>query len=106
MKYKCELCDFETNNKHQIHHHHIVPVKYGGNNSKMNKIRVCPNCHNSIYIPYETDGIHSIRSENYIIIHNILQSTGGLLLEYSTKEKYNELLTLDAWRNTIYDGVF
>lgn len=83
--YKCEspICvGYETENRHQIHCHHIIPREHGGNNKKSNLIFLCPNCHSCVFIEESTQGIHSIKTKNSIILNGWLQSSGGRVLEY------------------------
>ena len=103
--YKCEGpdCAYETIDKHQIHKHHIIAKSKGGSNKKFNIIRLCPNCHNRIYIPDCKRGIHSIKANNYIILKGIFASSTGLVLEYET-ENGSDFSKLDTWRNSIMDG--
>ena len=84
MRYQCEFpnCGYETKNRTQIHEHHIVPKELGGKDKKFNKIFLCPNCHNRVYIPEAKIGIHSIKNDNSIIISKWLMSTAGKVLEY------------------------
>ena len=104
MNYKCEGpgCVYTTLDQHQIHKHHIVPKSKGGSNTKMNLVRLCPNCHNKIYIPGCNRGIHSIKAKNHIILHSIMASSIGLVLEYEENDiiKYTQL---DTWRNSNTD---
>lgn len=82
-KYYCEFpyCDYSTENRSQIHYHHIVPVEFKGSNKPFNRLYLCPNCHNRIYIPNST-GQHSTQFDNSIIVNHKLMSTNGLVLEY------------------------
>lgn len=83
--YKCEspICKgYETKYRFQIHYHHIIPIEHGGNNFKLNRIFLCPNCHSKIFIENSTAGIHSIKGDDSIIIKRWLYSTGGKVLEY------------------------
>ena len=84
MIYECKFpnCNYKTNNRTQIHNHHIIPKEIGGSDNKSNRIYLCPNCHNKIYIPNCTSGIHSFNYDTSIIIINKLQSTSGMVLEY------------------------
>jgi len=106
MQYKCEGpgCLYTCTDKHQIHLHHVIPKSNGGSNRKNNLVRLCPNCHNKIYVPGVKRGIHSIKANNYIILKSILSSSGGLVLEYedSTTSGYT---FLDTWRDTFIDQV-
>jgi len=80
MRYKCQLCDHQTNYRTQINEHHIKPKELGGCNKKWNLISLCPNCHNRIYISESKKGNHSIKCDNSIILigwHNNLT-----ILEY------------------------
>lgn len=82
--YNCEFpnCSYSSKNRSQIHEHHIVPRELGGNNKKNNKIYLCPNCHNKIFIPESKKGIHSKCYIDSIILKGRLKSTAGLVLEY------------------------
>jgi len=84
MIYKCEFpnCLYTTENRSQIHYHHIVPKELNGNNNQGNLIYLCPNHHSFIYVPECKTGIHSIKHPNSIIIINKLRSTTGIVLEY------------------------
>jgi len=86
MTYKCQFpnCTYETNNRHQIHYHHIKPKELGGIDKDSNRLWVCPNHHTSIFIPESSNGIHSINTKVSIILHNIYKSTGGRVLEYES----------------------
>ena len=89
MKFKCLFpnCNYETENRSQIHNHHIIPKENGGNDSNGNRIMLCPNCHSRVYVPNCTSGIHSINSDNSIVINHKLQSTSGIVLEYVDHEE-------------------
>jgi len=104
MLYKCEApnCQYETEDQHQIHKHHVIPKSQGGKNTKFNLVRLCPNCHNKIYIPGTNRGIHSIKAKNYIILKRIFYSTQGYILEYET-EDYTEYTLCDTWRDSTLD---
>ena len=80
--FKCQFpnCSYTTTKRSQIANHHIIPVSKGGKNGQRNRIWLCPNHHTQIYIPGETDGIHSLRHDNSIIILGWVNSTGGILL--------------------------
>jgi len=82
--YKCEFpdCGHSTEDRNQIHSHHIVPKELDGVNDDYNKISVCPNCHNRIYVEGTKSGIHSIKNKNSIILNGWLTSTNGKVLEY------------------------
>lgn len=80
MKYKCTFCKYETNNKSQIHFHHIIPKELNGNNKKHNIIAVCGICHSKIFIRNSKYGIHSIKNNNSIEI--VTKRNNGLILEY------------------------
>ena len=84
MIYECKFpnCGYKTKNRSQIHNHHIIPKSMNGSNNKNNKIFLCPTHHSFIYIPNCSEGIHSIKYHNSIIITSILNSTNGLVLEY------------------------
>lgn len=84
MKYQCEFpkCGYITENRTQIHEHHIIPRELNGSDKKSNKLFVCPNCHNKIFIPDSNSGIHSFNNANSIIINHKLDSTSGPVLEY------------------------
>ena len=105
-QYKCEgpACVYTTPDKHQIHHHHIVPKSAGGTNKKMNLVRLCPTCHHKVYIPGARHGIHSIKAKNYMILKGILSSTGGLVLEYETAI-ITGYTNCDTWRNGHIDWI-
>ena len=102
--YRCEapFCNYETEDKHQIHFHHIVSKSQGGKNGKYNLVTLCPNCHNRIYIPEAKRGIHSIKAKNYIILKRILLSTDGLCLEYETEDGLG-YTPCDGWRKHFSD---
>ncbi len=104
--YKCEGpgCNYVCHNKHQINHHHIVPKADGGSDKKINLVRLCPNCHNRIYVPTTKRGIHSIKSTNWIILKQILTSSAGHLLEYETQTT-TSFTYCDTWRNTNIDRI-
>jgi len=82
--YKCEFpgCDYVCEHRSQIHRHHIVPKTLNGSDKEYNKIYVCPNCHTRIYVPGVKHGIHSIKTNESIIINGWLGSTNGRVLEY------------------------
>jgi uncharacterized protein YlaI len=84
MKYKCKFpgCTYKTESRTQIHKHHIISKELGGSDNEGNRIFLCPNCHNRIFIPEAESGIHSFEHDNSIIINNKLDSTSGIVLEY------------------------
>jgi uncharacterized protein YlaI len=83
MVYKCQICDYETDDRNKIDYHHIVSKELNGNNKKSNKIYVCPTCHRLIYIPESKTGCHSVRTEESITIYGWYMSTGGRVLHYN-----------------------
>jgi hypothetical protein len=104
--FKCEApgCLYTCTSKHQIHSHHIVPKEKGGTNSNFNRVRLCPNCHNKIYIPEATKGIHSIKTSDYIILKKIHPSSNGLVLEY--EDRFTTGFTqCDYWRDSYIDRI-
>lgn len=42
---KCQLCDSAEN----LQEHHVIPISHGGENSFMNRITVCVECHKKIH---------------------------------------------------------
>lgn len=84
MKYNCEFpgCSFATNNRNEIHEHHIIPKEAGGLNNKWNKIFFCATHHGFIFCEQSRHGQHSIRTNNSIILKGWRFSTGGKILEY------------------------
>jgi hypothetical protein len=80
-RYKCEMpfCNYQTNHRHKIHNHHIIPREAGGCNKSYNKIYLCPNCHASIFSIYAKRGIHSKKENNIEIIK---WSNNRTVLEY------------------------
>ena len=105
--YKCEgpACVYTTPDKHQIHHHHIVPKSAGGTNKRFNLVRLCPTCHHKVYIPGTKRGIHSIKAKNYIILKSLIPSTKGTVLEYEN-ETTTGFTVCDTWRNSNIDQLF
>ncbi len=94
MKYKCEFpnCRYICEDRSSIHSHHILPVELGGSNKLSNRIYLCPNCHNKIFIPSSIRGIHSIKKKDSIVLIGWLSSTGGKVLQYinsSGDEEFN-----------------
>jgi len=90
MKCQFPYCNFVANAKHQLHKHHIIPKELGGNNEKWNLIYLCPTCHNRIYVPGSSKGIHSIQANNSIILIGF--KNNGMFLEYieTNQTKYYE----------------
>ena len=82
--YKCEFpgCDYMCESRSQIQLHHIVPREFNGSDKPYNRIYLCPNCHTKVYIPGVKSGIHSIKTNDSIIINRWLSSTDGRVLEY------------------------
>ena len=83
----CQMpfCDYVCEDKSQIHNHHIKPKALGGSNHKSNLIHLCPNCHDGrIYVPEATNGLHSIKHSNSIILIGKLASTGGPVISYKS----------------------
>ena len=108
MLYKCEGpdCSYETNNRHQIEEHHIISRKEGGNNTKFNRIRLCPNCHSRIYIPgIKPPSKHAIKTDNYIILDKIVHTTKGLAIIYKDIDNVERLSILDTWRDSLFDKI-
>ena len=44
------------------HLHHIIPKKYGGDDSQSNLIRVCRSCHHKLNSKYEEEALKKIFS--------------------------------------------
>lgn len=95
--YFCQICDYETEFKNQINEHHIQPKELAGGNQKYNKVHLCPNCHNKVYVPGAKSGAHAIERPDSIIIKGWFLSTEGRVLHYIkngleqyVKEKGNE----------------
>lgn len=93
--YKCEFpgCEYETSHRTQINNHHIVPVENGGSDKKFNRIMLCPTHHTKVYIPEATNGIHTVKGNDSVILKQWMQSTGGRVLEY-----------IDSGGNTCYQN--
>ena len=92
-KYKCELCDYSTNERSRIHRHHIVPREVGGSNSKNNLVWLCPNHHAQIYSEYSKNGIHT-KDTDSIKITGWFFSTAGWVLGYidsNGEEKFTRI---------------
>ena len=45
--YRCQLCNKYS--KGDLNLHHIVPLGYGGSNSKYNLIPICSQCHFNVH---------------------------------------------------------
>ena len=80
-RYKCEFCDYETNERSRIHIHHIIPRQAGGSNKQHNLVMLCPNHHNQIYSEHSKNGIHT-HQEDSIQITGWYFSTAGWVLGY------------------------
>ena len=80
-QYHCQfpLCNYQTNERSQIHIHHIKPKEQSGSDDKWNTIWTCPNHHSKIYIP-NAYGIHATRGEDSIEV--ICWRNNGMILEY------------------------
>ena len=84
MIYKCcefPLCD-KTSIDNRIQNHHIIPIKNKGLDNSRNKIYLCPNHHNLIYILGENNGIHSTKLKGSIMLLRRMSSTDGRILVY------------------------
>ena len=90
-RYKCEFCNYTTNQSSRIHIHHIVPRQAGGTNVKNNLVMLCPNHHSQIYSECSTKGIHTNQNES-IKITGWYCSTDGYVLGY-IDENGNEKFT-------------
>ncbi len=86
----CELCNYTTEIRSKINEHHINPKENNVSNDNYNLVYLCPNCHNKIYIPESTKGIHSIKSNDSIIINGWLKSTDGRILSIIHTNSDNE----------------
>jgi len=80
--FKCQYpnCDYKTENRWQIHHHHIMPKEMGGTDNDWNLIWLCPTHHSKIYIPESKSGIHKNKGKDSIQL--IAWRNGGMILEY------------------------
>lgn len=90
MRYTCKLCSYTTDNRNQIHKHHILPKEQNGSNNKYNIVIVCPNCHCLIYSKYATKGIHSIKNDNSIEIIGYRNNGKYLEVIKNNETKYLE----------------
>jgi len=88
--YFCEFpqCDYSTNDRSKIDHHHIIPREMNGSDDEWNKAWLCPNHHRLIHIE-GSHGNHSKKTEDTIEINGWRSSTAGKILEY---KKNGELL--------------
>jgi hypothetical protein len=91
-RYNCQHpdCNYSTNDRHAIHLHHINPVENGGIDDECNRVWLCPNHHMCVYIPESKKGIHSKKSDGYIIFKGKFLSTGGIVLEYEDNYGKND----------------
>ena len=80
--YYCELCNYITESRSKINYHHIVPSELGGIDGDQNRVYICPNCHNLVYVKESKQGIHSIRCKNSVVIKGWKLSTEGKVLQY------------------------
>lgn len=111
--YKCEFpgCLSLSDNSDDFHKHHIVPREFNGTDKSLNLIRVCPTCHNKIYVPgtkHKGTKHHEskIRDES-IIIKKVVLTNAGYAIEYTrVKDSYEGMHLLDNWRNTDIDKLF
>ena len=91
-RYNCEIpnCDYQTNHRHKIHNHHIIPKEAGGTNKIHNRLYLCPNCHSAIYSKYAKKGIHSIKSDLEILAWK----NNRTILEYiiNNEHKYHSTI--------------
>jgi len=75
------LCEYQSE-RTSIHLHHIIPRELGGSDKPCNLVYLCPNCHNKVFVPDSTSGIHSFKNNNSIQILGWLSSTSGRVLHY------------------------
>lgn len=82
MVYYCEYpnCEYKTESRNKINHHHIVPKELQGTDLLYNKVYLCPTHHSLVYIPESKSGNHSIRTKDSFQILGIVSSTAGFLL--------------------------
>lgn len=85
MRYKCQFpnCNYTTDQRTQIHNHHIVPKKLNGSNKSKNRIYLCPTHHTKIFQPSVKRGIHSKKSEDSLILLGWISGTNGTNLHYT-----------------------
>lgn len=80
--YYCELCNYITESRSKINYHHIVPSELGGIDDDKNRVYICPNCHNLVYVKESKHGIHSIKCKNSVVIKGWMLSSGGIVLNF------------------------
>ena len=97
--YYCEFCSYTSHDRDRIHYHHILPKSMGGSDKVHNRIYCCPNCHAKMFVGGSL-GTHGIKGVEPIEIISILLSTGGRVVEYTTKGEP----TLTLLKNT-YTGL-
>ena len=92
-RYKCQLCDYTTNERSRIHKHHIIPRQSGGTNRKDNLVWLCPNHHSQIYSEYSKNGIHTNQNECIKITGWFFSSAGWVLgyIDQEGNEKYTRI---------------
>lgn len=80
----CEIpyCSYSTENRNKINYHHIIPKELKGNNKKYNRIYLCPNHHDLVYVHGSKIGNHSIKSKDSIIILEWFSSTDGRIFRF------------------------
>lgn len=77
MKHKCHFpdCNYETESRSKIDHHHIVPKEI----DKRSKVTIplCKTHHALIFVENAEHGQHSIKSDESLIVRGTFKSTKG-----------------------------
>ncbi|MFI5420685.1 MAG: HNH endonuclease [Nitrososphaerales archaeon] len=56
----------------KIHTHHIIPIRFGGEDTEENKIKLCSKCHSKIHKKYADEAIKLVFSTNKNFFANCL----------------------------------
>lgn len=92
-RFKCQLCEYTTNERSRIHKHHIIPRQNGGTNQENNLVWLCPNHHTQIYSEYSKNGIHTNQNESIKIIGWFFSTAGWVLgyIDQNGEQKYTKI---------------
>ena len=103
---RCTICDATPVEEHHIRPRRILTRLGIDINDKKEIVYLCRNCHGKVWIPGETNGIHAVKGEEYIVIHGWKYEDPGCELVYDiNNEKKETRITYNLTKRKIEEKV-